>query len=320
MKIAVTGASGFIGRNLVLFLAKCGHEVISISRQSIQWDNPFVKTCLISNYENIGELETAFHGVEVVVHLAGVAHVFQKPNGPRQLSAFTYGNVICLVCCVQAARKSGCKRFVYVSSIGVNGESTNGQPFTIHSKPCPSTLYSFSKYHGEIAIRAMLEESSMDFVIIRPPMVYGDNCPGYFRRLVGIVRLMPVLPFAGFVNLRSFVGVDNLCSALEVASSHPACRNRLFLISDGEDISFSDLTLILARGIRRSAIQVPFPKLIARILLSISGQSRLFFKANGELLVDSSFFAASTGWRPPRSLVDGLLQASKSFSKKLGNL
>jgi nucleoside-diphosphate-sugar epimerase len=319
MRIGVTGSSGFVGRHLVTWLQERGHRVTSITRSET---GP--RTSLLGNvsqvrrvasYANVDDMCAAFMGLDAVVHLAARAHVLSHESTEAAKALFTQANLDTALAAAIAAQRAGCGRFVLVSSIGVNGNATQGRPFTEQDVPHPVEPYAQSKWLAEQAVHSQLENTATQLTIVRPPLVYGPGCPGNFYALLKLIRRLPVLPFGALHARRSYIGVHNLCSALELAASHPGCANHNFVLSDGEDIDLASLVRRLADGMgRRLVWHVSVPTWTLRTLASVVGRQSTFDKLAGELRVNSSSFRRLTQWQPPMTLGAGLDQTAAAFA------
>jgi UDP-4-keto-D-FucNAc 4-reductase len=312
--LAVTGSSGFVGRHLLSWLAAQGHGVIAVSRRSTEQLPVGVQARPVADYTDVAEVARALKGTLAVVHLAARAHVLGADPQQDALLAFERANVDAALACAEAALQAGCRRFVLVSSIGVNGQATYGQPFTERDEPSPQEPYARTKWRAERALAERFTDTPLEWVVVRPPLVYGPHCPGNFRALLGLVNRLPVLPFGALRARRSYIGIENLCSALEMATLHPACAGRRFVLSDGEDIDLSSLIRLLADGMGRAHVpQWPVPPILLKALAMLAGRRDTFAKLCGELRVDSSAFRQCTGWNPPLALSQGLLQTAKTY-------
>ncbi|BBU68005.1 NAD-dependent epimerase [Fluviibacter phosphoraccumulans] len=265
----------------------------------------------VADYTDVAAMARALQGSLAVVHLAARAHVLGAEPPQEALLAFERANVDAALACAEAALQAGCRRFVLVSSIGVNGQATQGQHFTEDDEPSPQEPYACTKWQAESAVAERLVGTKMELVVVRPPLVYGPGCPGNFRALLGLVSRLPVLPFGALRARRSYIGIDNLCSALETATLHPSCAGRRFLLSDGEDIDFASLIRLLANGMGRAHIpQWAVPPILLQSLATLAGRRDTFAKLCGELRVDSRAFRQCTGWEPPVALSHGLMKTA----------
>lgn len=314
--VAVTGCSGFIGRHLVSWMAAQGYGVVAIARGPVGPLSDGVQTRPVTDYSNVSALVRAFQNTQAVIHLAARAHVLGAEPPQKALEAFERANIDAALACAEAALLAGCKRFVLVSSIGVNGQATFGQPFTENDEPSMLEPYARTKWYAECAVTEHLRDTALECVIVRPPLVYGPGCPGNFEALLRLVSRLPVLPFGAFRARRSYIGIENLCSALETAAFNPACAGRRFVLSDGEEIDLANLVRLLADGMGRSHVpQWVVPPTLFQAVAALFGYRDAFTKLSSELRVDSRTFCECTGWQPPFSLSQGLIQTAAAYRK-----
>jgi UDP-4-keto-D-FucNAc 4-reductase len=309
MKVAVTGASGFVGRYLVRCLGSRHDEVVAISRAAVSVDGR--PTTVVGTYVDVAALARAFEGCDAVVHLAARAHVL-KDVASDSVDEFGRANRDAAKAVVEAAVAASVRRVVLVSSIGVNGNSTRGQAFRETDLPRPAEPYAVSKWEGEQAAAKALLGSGTELVVLRPPLVYGPGCPGNFRTLMTLVRRLPLIPLGDFRRPRSLISVGNLCDAIRLAAVHPGIGGRTFVLSDGEDVSVAEVARSLAEGYGKAAWRVvPVPEAVCRALASVAGRRQSLDKLAAELCVDSSGFRTATGWRPPSRVRDALLATAR---------
>jgi UDP-glucose 4-epimerase len=265
----------------------------------------------VPDYTKVAALARALKGTQAVIHLAARAHVSGAEPLHESLATFERANVDVALACAEAALQAGCRRFLLVSSIGVNGQATHGRPFTEDDDPSPQEPYARTKWQAERAVFERLARTALECVVVRPPLVYGPGCPGNFQALLGLVSRLPVLPFGAIRERRSYIGIENLCSALEIAALHPACSGQRFVLSDGEDIDLANLVRMLADGMGRLHVpQWAVPPALLQALAALVGRREAFAKLSGELRVDSRAFHRCTGWQPPVSLSQGLIQTA----------
>ena len=302
MKILVTGATGFIGKELLKYLDFADITAISRVKQAeddnIEWKHFSLETLLTS-----GTLDDKY---DVVIHLAGRAHMLNE-NSDDPLSEFRKVNKDISVELAKQLSANGLKRFVFVSSIGVNGGTTEKRlPFTEKSIVNPHSAYAMSKYEAEIALSNLAKELNFELVIVRPPLVYGANAPGNFGKLVGIVKKQLPLPFGSINNKRSYVSVANLASFLSICATHPKAANETFLISDGFPISTTVLLKKMMRALSKKSILLPLPKSLLNLFLSIIGKKSMAVQLLDNLEVDSSKANVLLNWSPVESMDKGL--------------
>jgi nucleoside-diphosphate-sugar epimerase len=292
--IAITGASGFIGRVVTAQARQAGHEVIALSRSD---------GSLPRGYEDVDALARAFANAQAVVHLAAKAHV-------GGIDADFECNVRSARAVAQAAKATGAARVVLASSIGVNGNVTREHPFTEADAPRPVEPYARSKLRAEQEVQSVLAGSRTQWVIVRPPLVYGAGAPGNFGRLVRAVERGWPLPLGGIDNRRSLVGADNLADAMLACCTHPAAANQTFLVADGDDLSTPDIVRCIARGLKREARLWNVPPFALRAAAALAGRSRVAESLCESLQVDASRIRSVLGWAPAHSAEQGIERAA----------
>jgi len=307
MKVLVTGATGFIGKELLNYLNFA--EVTAISREEKVESNGIKWKHL--SLESLPNSDTLADKYDVVIHLAGRAHMLNE-SSDDPLSEFRKVNKDISVELAKQLAANGLKRFVFVSSIGVNGATTeNQQPFTEKSIANPHSAYALSKYEAETELSNLAKELNFELVIIRPPLVYGANAPGNFGKLIQVVKKQLPLPFGSINNKRSYVSVANLASFLVVCATHKKAANQTFLIADGLPISTTVLLKKLMLALRKKSLLLPLPPSLIRFLLFIIGKKSMAVQLLDDLEVDSSKACTLLGWSPVETM-DEALQKIKS--------
>ncbi len=307
-RILVTGASGFIGRALVAHLARCGHEVLAVSRAAVAADG--VPSARVPDYTDVARLTELLRGHDTVIHLAALAHR-QLSGDAKAVAAAFASNVASTRAMAMASAAAGARRFILISSIGVNGPRTDARPFTEEDAPQPAEPYAFSKLQCELVLRDVIgQHPSMDFVIIRPPLVYGPNAPGNFGRLLRAVARRTLFPLGGVTNQRSFVGLDNLLSLIELCTRHPDARNQVYLASDGEDVSTAEFIRRIGQALGTPARLLNIPLPLIRVPARLAGRGAQIERLVASLQVDSGKARRQLGWTPPLSLDEGLRRAA----------
>jgi nucleoside-diphosphate-sugar epimerase len=256
--------------------------------------------------------EDALKGVDCVLHLAARAHVLDDTE-LAPLEAFRRVNVDGTRRLAEAARRSGVMRFVFVSSIGVNGTFTTARPFTEADAVSPVEPYAISKWEAEQMLARVASGNGFELVIVRPPLVYGPGVKGNLRRLLRLVASGVPLPLGSVRNRRSFVGLDNLCDFLGHCVQHRAAGGQTFLLADKEVVSTPQLLRLLARGLDRPARVIPFPPAALRFLAGLAGKAEEIQRLTGSLEVDSSKAEALLGWKPQVSLDAGITEMARWF-------
>ncbi|MGK0250566.1 MAG: nucleoside-diphosphate-sugar epimerase [Oleispira sp.] len=302
MKMLLTGATGFVGRNLESIYSELFRSVIRNGES-----HSFEDAYLIDSLNRYTKWDGSFDNCEAVIHLAGLAHSnnFSKED-------YQSINVDGTLHLATEAVKAGVKRFVFVSSIGVNGTSTKLIPFMFNSEANPHNAYAQSKYDAEVGLQKIAVDTGLEVVIVRPTLVYGSNAPGNFGSLTKLVKTLPFLPFSLADNKRDFIAVQNLASLLITCAKHPNAAGHTFLASDGETVSIKEFTNAIAGGVNKNLIQLPVPVSLMRLSARLMGKSAMAEQLLGNLQVDSSNAQEVLGWTPPYTMK----QAMASLSEK----
>lgn len=307
--VLVTGATGFVGSALVPALQERGRLVRPLARDT---------DCSPANVRGstFGSARLAsepLRDVDCVVHLAARVHVMRESERDP-VTAFRRVNVDWTRALAGAAAEAGVRRFIFVSSVKVNGEFTAPDlPFTADDVPAPVGPYAVSKREAELTLLDLSRESSMETVIIRPPLVYGPGVKGNFQAMMRWLLAGVPLPLAGVHNRMTLLGVDNLVSLIDACIEHPRAAGRVFLAGDDEDLSTPDLLrrMAAALGIPARLFTVPNPLL--RGVASLLGRSSTVRRLSEDLRVDTSSTRELLGWRPAISVDEGLLRAASFF-------
>ncbi len=300
-KILLTGATGFIGRKLLPVLCQ-SNNVFSAGRSSVSSEvYEHIKVTGINSATNWGAVFE--NPIDVVIHLAAVAH----ENNNNEITSEDYFDINTegVLNFAKQSAKNKVKRFIFLSSIRVNGSSSN-KPFEIDDDPKPHDAYSESKLRAEIGLREIASKTGMEVVIIRPPLVYGANAQGNFGKLMKISKSNYPLPLGAINNKRSFVFVENLVDLILTCVDHPNAANQTFLVSDDYDVSTTDLikSMITAAGKKSRLIPVPVP--VLRLLAGVLGKQAMIDKLCDDLQVDISHTKEALGWTPPVTFKEGI--------------
>lgn len=311
MRILVTGASGFIGNALCLDLYGKGFAVRALMRK--QSSSQAEYECLYGELDDEGFLSRALADVDVIVHLAGRAHQFGK--GSKDLDAMFAVNRDLTLKLASKAEVLGVKRFIFVSSIGVNGVVTGLTPIDETSPANPLKDYALSKHAAEVGLTERYgdNQSEMELVIIRPPLVYAANAPGNFQRLLKLVQTGVPLPFSGVANKRSMVSLDNLTDFIRTCAVHPRAANQLFLISDGEDLALPEILEALSVGMGRKPRLFYFPISIMFAITRMLGKGALMTQLCGSFVLSSVKARTLLGWTPPFASRNELIKSARDF-------
>jgi len=313
MRVAVTGANGFVGRALIGSLLAHGHSVKALTRgPDTSLILPGVEGVATGAIEQITDWRPFLDRVEAVVHLAARAHVKDADFADEVLVQAI--NTRATLSLAESAARRGVRRFVYLSSVKVNGEATEpGRPFRPDDPPAPGDLYARSKADAERGLAEIAARTGLAVTVLRPPLVYGTGVRANMRALIDLVARVPALPFGAIDNRRSLISVDNLASALVVALSSQAAAGRTYLVSDGEDPSTPDLVRAIARHLGRTVLLLPVPVPVLEMAGRAFGRQAQIERLTRSLQVDPSAFVAEAGWRPVETLDQGLAKAIRSF-------
>jgi len=318
-KIAVTGASGFVGHVLCRSLLNKGMEVVATGRQlpaAPLFSDPLFKQFSVGDTASFTEWTAALNGVEVVIHLAARVHVMADTS-TDPLTEFRRINSVGTEHLARSAASCGVRRLVYVSSIKVNGESTRGrQKYTDQDLPAPQDPYGISKWEAEQALYRVADENGLEIVIVRPPLVYGAGVKGNFAQMLNVVTNGIPLPFASVHNQRSLIYVENLVDALIACATHPAAADQTYLVSDGDDISTPELLRQLAIGMGVPARLFPCPSALLRFAAKLVGKKQQLERLLGSLRVDGDKIRAELNWIPPYTLHQGLQATAEKYRTK----
>ena len=302
----VTGASGFIGAALLGRLRADGLQPIGTSR-----GDSLVGDCVSAPPLEVGgDWSGLLTGIGTVVHTAARVHVM-RDSSSNPLDAFRAVNVTGSLNLARQAASARVRRFVFISSVKVNGEEIrHGRPFAAENDPAPEDAYGISKAEAEAGLKAIAAETGMEFVIIRPPLVYGPGVRGNFAAMMRAVALGLPLPFGAVTdNRRSLVGLDNLVDLIVTCIDHPAAANQTFMVSDGEDLSTADLLRRLGAAMDKRARLLDIPPALLSAAAAMIGKRAIAQRLLGNLQVDISHTCRTLGWKPPISVDEGLRRA-----------
>lgn len=303
-RILLTGATGFLGNALQQRLLIDGYYDLTIAaRRALVTKNMFRAVNVESLTVETGWAE-ALQNVDLVVHAAARAHAI-KDKLTNPLAEYRKVNVDGTLNLARQAADAGVKRFVFISSIGVNG-NTNTKPFTINDEPNPAEMYAQSKWEAEQGLWKIHQQTGMELVIIRPPLVYGPNAPGNFGSLVRWIEKGVPLPFGAIHNQRSLVALDNLVDLIVTCIDHPAAANQVFLAGDGEDLSTTELLRGVAKAMGKPSRLIPVPAGILQFGANMLGKKAMAQRLLGSLQVDISKAQQLLGWTPPLTVEQGL--------------
>ena len=314
LRTLITGPSGFVGRALSAQVSRSGHEVSFVVRGREEAHN-IPGAFLIQELNASTQWNRAVQEADVVLHLAARVHVMQDTTADP-IAAFRSVNVGGTLNLARQAAQAGVKRFVFISTAKVNGESTQpDRPFTEADIPNPQDAYSLSKYEAEQGLRQISADTGMEVVIIRPPLVYGPGVKANFATLMQAVRQGRPLALGSVNNRRSLVALDNLVDFILVCMTHPQAANETFLVSDGNDLSTAELVRGLARAAGVSPRLLPVPVWALQAGAMLLGKEDEVQRLCGSLQLDISKARNLLGWRPPVVVEEGLRRAVAGMPK-----
>ena len=289
-QILVTGASGFIGRHLITLLCE----------EKVRWQS--------LNFRNFCKSSCSddFAGVDVIIHLAAMVHILRGPS-EDDVKNYWAVNVDATRKLAVAAATSGVRRFIFISSIKVNGEyTTDNTKFRSTDSPHPAGLYAKTKYQAEIELMKISAETGMEVVVIRPPLVYGPGVKANFKLLEKLIALRVPLPFSGIDNKRSIVSIFNLTDLIMKCLHHSAAANKVFLVADARAYSTSELSNQIAKAMGISSFIFYFPQYWLYLICKFFGKLSIYGRLSASLEVDFSDTTRALGWSPRFSTQESL--------------
>jgi nucleoside-diphosphate-sugar epimerase len=310
----VTGASGFVGRAVCSRALSLGFRVKGSHRSpsSAELVPALVEKFQIPSIDRESDWSRALAGVTIVVHLAGRVHVIGDTDEDA-LATFREVNTLGTERLARMAVAAGVRRFVYVSTIKVNGEQTLTAAFTESDTPRPADAYAVSKLESEQNLRRIEAETGLEVVILRPPLVYGEGVGANFCRLIRLVEKGIPLPLMSVANRRSLIYVKNLADAVVTTATHPIAASQTYLVSDGEDISTADLIRYIANAMELPVRMFPCPLSLLRIAGKLVGKAEQVHRLLSSLALDSTKIRRETGWRPPHTMAAGLKETVEDY-------
>lgn len=328
LKILVTGANGFVGKALIerlvsetsspsqsFFLKgeKCNYSARAAIRQKCGFFPNDVEQVIVGSLDADTKWQEALEKVDVVIHTAARVHVMSDISADP-LAEFRRINVAGTLNLARQAANRGVKRFVFLSSIKVNGESTEiGKPFCADDTPVPQDPYGISKFEAEQGLMEIAAETDIKVVIIRPPLVYGPGVKANFLRMMQWLHRGIPLPLGAIHNKRSLVALDNLVDLIITSLFHPAAANQVFLAGDGEDISTTELLRRLGSALGRPARLLPIPTSLLVVGAALLGRRDMAKRLCGSLQVDITKARTVLGWIPPIAVNEGLRRTAQWF-------
>lgn len=307
MNVFVTGGNGFVGQQLNKHLCSNGYSVFLGERQSDRKstaENSVSSACPV-------QWAAAIAQCHAVIHLAARVHVMHD-TADDPLALFRLTNVELTLNLARQAAEAGVRRFIFISSVKVNGEYTvPGRAFKFSDAPAPQDPYGISKAEAEDGLREIAFRTGMEVVIIRPPLVYGPGVKANFETMMRLVRMGLPMPLGAIHNLRSLVALDNLVDLIVTCLKHSQASNQTLMVSDGHDLSTTDLLRGLANAMGRPAYLLPVPAGWLEMGFRLAGRQHWAKRLCGNLQVDISHTCSTLGWHPPVSVAEGLLRTMK---------
>jgi nucleoside-diphosphate-sugar epimerase len=314
MRVLVTGATGWIARCLIDSADFRALGVIRAATRNSEAVLPAgVERACIPSLLADADLRPVVAGVDVVVHAAARVHIMHERTADP-LAEFRRVNVSGTVNLARQAAAAGARRFVFLSSIKVNGEETStGQPFVASDRPNPRDPYGISKYEAEEELTALGQSTGMEIVIIRPVLVYGPGVKANFLAMMRAVAAGIPLPFRMVRNARSLVAVDNLTNLITLCTHHPRAAGATFLVSDGEDLSTPELLRRVGTAVGRPARLIPVPVALLSAAATVAGRGAEIHRLCASLQVDIGNTRRALGWNPPITVDEGLRRAAEGI-------
>lgn len=315
--VAVTGSTGFLGSALLKHVSRLpGFKVRACtSRLDARFPENIVDSVVVVDRGQNTNWQPALVGVKCVVHTAAKVHVVSD-KGSNSLVEYRQANVDATLNLARQASQLGVNRFVFISSIKVNGEGTQpGVPYTPDDIPAPTDSYGVSKYEAEEALLQLAAETGMEVVIIRPPLVYGPGVRANFYNMMYWLYKRVPLPLGAIHNKRSLVSIDNLINLIVTCIDHPGAVDQVFLVSDGEDLSTTELLRRLGDALGKPARLLAIPSRLVELGVTVLGRRVIAHRLCGSLQVDISKTHKILGWYPPVSVDDALRRTAEYFLK-----
>jgi nucleoside-diphosphate-sugar epimerase/GT2 family glycosyltransferase len=312
-RILVTGATGFVGRALCPALLDAGYDVVAANRGTTVI--PGVRNLRIGPIDGGTEWGRALDGVDTVIHLAGRVHVMRDPEH-NPLDAFRRINVVGTERLAEAAVRGGVRRLVFLSSIKVNGEYTTEHAFTEDDPPAPIDAYGISKWEAEQCLLGFAQRGDIETTVLRSPLIYGPGVKGNLYRLLQLCDRGLALPLGGIDNKRSLISLTNLVSALKLCVERPQAANRTYLVSDGDDISTSELIQHISDALGHRARLLPAPQSIFRVAAALGGQAEMVDRLLNSLVIDHDRIRRELGWQPGEPFEAGIAGMAEWYRRQ----
>ena len=308
MKALVTGANGFIGKALCARLAASGYGVVPAVRSK----SGLPQEVVVGNLDALTDWRLALSGCDAVIHLAARVHVMDD-TAQNPLGQYRATNTEATLNLARQAAGAGVKRFIFISSIKVNGEGRDA-PYRETNTAAPEDAYAISKWEAEQGLRQITQETGLKIVILRPPLVYGPGVKANFLQLMHIVQKGWPLPLGAVRNRRSLLYLGNFVDAIRLCVEHPAAAGQTFLLDDGLPVSTPELILALGRAMNRQVTLLPVPVGVLKWCGALIGKRAQVERITSSLYVDSSHIRTQLGWTPPYTMEAGLAETVATLS------
>lgn len=301
MKALITGATGFVGHALCIDLASHGHRV----KPAVRRKTGIEDEAIVGDINGTTDWAAALAGCDAVVHLAARVHVMSDTS-QNPLALYRATNTDATLNLARQAAQAGVRRFVFISTIKVNGEGRDA-PYRETDAVAPEDAYAISKWEAEQGLRQIAADTGLEVVTLRPPLVYGPGVKANFQRLIRVVEKGWPLPLGAIRNRRSLLYLGNFVDAIRLCVEHPAAAGQTFLLDDGEPVSTPELVRAVARAMGRPARLLAVPVWMLEASGTLLGKRAAVARLTGSLFVDGSAIRSRLGWRPPFTLEQGLV-------------
>jgi len=295
-KILITGATGFVGKSLCNFLKSSGYMVCPTARVKPHNNSEF-KHFVTGNITEFNDWSKILTDIDTVIHLAARAHILNDQSN-KSLDDYRKVNTLPTIKLGRDAIKSGVRRFIFVSSAGVNGGETFGVPYRSSDEAAPHSPYTISKYEAELELKSLFHGTNTELVIVRPPLIYDINAPGNFALIMRLVKNSLPIPLGRITNKRSFIALENFIRFLEVCIMHPKAANMTLLVSDGVDLSTSEFIKLIGILINKKPFLFWLSPKVMRFLIEMFGRKKMAQSLYGDLQIHTKDTFELLDWTP----------------------
>ena len=314
IKIAVTGANGFVGKHLCNYLAENNYDVVAVVRADSKKFRNSVTVKILPNWD-CSNGSNVFDGCDVVIHLVGRAHILND-TVEDPLTEFRKVNVDNAHAVMRKAADAAVQRIIFVSSIGVNGNQTGCRKFVETDLECPHDAYSVSKLEAEVLVREKALQYGMEYVIVRPALIFGPDAPGNFGALLRLAAINVPVPFQNIKARRNILSIWNMINFLEICAMHPAAANEIFLIADEQEIMLPEIFKYLRIGMNRNPRIWRGANIAIRVIATLMRKKRAFAKINSDLRVDISKAKSLLNWSPVYNSFEALKKTGNEYIER----